>query len=545
MVRRLWAKDATVWTGGDEDRWLGWLDVVTAEVPLEALASLAREIETAGLTDVLILGMGGSSLGPEVMGTVLGSRETGLTLHVLDSTVPAQIRRIESRLDLSRTCCVVSSKSGTTFESIILAEYFLDRIRRRVGVEATGARFVAITDPGSALEHTACATAFRRVCHGVPTIGGRFSVLSNFGLVPAAVCGLDVATLFERARAMARRCGLAEPLDRNPGVWLGLTLGVAAQHGRDKITCVLPAALGAFGCWLEQLLAESTGKAGQGLVPIVDEQLGPSAVYGPDRLFVHLRLAGEPDVDQDAAIGRLVEVGHPVVELTLRDRLDLGAEFFRWEVATAVCGAVLGIHPFDQPDVEVSKVATRTLTAAYESAGAFRSEVPLARVDDLTLYADARNTATLRVLAGSDANVDRLLAAHLAQLRPGDYFALLVYLDRNVPEQMAIDRLRHLVRDAYGVATCVGFGPRFLHSTGQIFKGGPVTGVFLQVTSDDATDLEIPGRAYTFGVVKAAQALGDLEVLAARGRRVLRVHLGPDVMTGLRDLEERVISILA
>jgi transaldolase/glucose-6-phosphate isomerase len=545
MVRRIWAKDATVWTGGDEDRWLGWMDAVTAEVPLDALAALAREIETAGLTDVLLLGMGGSSLGPEVLGAVLGSRETGgPALHVLDSTVPAQIRRVESRLDLSRTCCVVSSKSGTTLESAVLAEYFLDRIRRRVGAEATGSRFVAITDPGSALEHTARATAFRGVWHGAPTIGGRFSVLSNFGLVPAAVCGFDVATLLERARAMAQRCGLAEPLDGNPGVWLGLTLGVAAQHGRDKVTFVLPAALGALGCWLEQLLAESTGKAGQGLVPIVDERLGPPAVYGRDRLFVHLRLAGEPEVDQEAAIGRLVETGHPVVELTLRDRLDLGAEFFRWEVATATCGAVLGIHPFDQPDVEASKVATRTLTTAYESAGAFPPEAPLARADDLTLYADARNAATLGALAGPDASVDRLLAAHLAQLRPGDYFALLAYLDRDTPQQMALDRLRHRVRDASGVATCVGFGPRFLHSTGQVFKGGPATGVFLQITADDAADLKIPGRAYTFGVVKAAQALGDLEVLVARDRRVLRVHLGPDVMAGLRHLEERVSAVL-
>ena len=539
MVGRLWAKDARVWTGGDEARWLGWLDVAT-EAPLEALAALTREVGAAGLTDVLLLGMGGSSLCPEVLSRVLGPVAGGPTLHVLDSTDPAQIRRTESRLDLSRTLCIVSSKSGTTLEPTILTEYFLDRVRQRVGTEEAGSRFVAVTDPGSPLEVLAYAAQFRQVWHGVPAIGGRFSALSNFGLVPAVVCGLDVPALLVKARAMAGWCGPAEPPDRNPGVRLGLALGVAAGLGRDKVTLVLSPAIRDLGSWLEQLLAESTGKMGQGLIPVTDEEVGPPSVYGADRFFVYLRLATDPHPEQDVAIARLADAGQPVVELALRDRIDIGAEFFRWEIATAVCGAVLGINPFDQPDVEASKVATLELTAAYEATGAFPVETPLARTDGMTLYADGRNTETLRASAGTAAGVESLLSAHVARLAPGDYFAVLAYVDRNETHRRALQRLRHAVRDTRRVATCVGFGPRFLHSTGQAFKGGPATGVFLQVTSDDAADLPIPGRSYTFGVVQTAQALGDLEVLAARGRRAVRVHLGADVTAGLARLTDMV-----
>ena len=545
MVRRLWAKDAEVWTGGDEARWLGWLDVATADVPLEALAALTRDVKAAGFTDALLLGMGGSSLCPEVLSRVLGPAAGAPVLHVLDSTDPAQIQRTESRMDLSRTLCIVSSKSGTTLEPTILTEYFLDRVRQRVGSEEAGSRFVAVTDPGSALEAIARAARFRQVWHGAPAIGGRFSALSNFGLVPAAVCGLNVPSLLDRARTMAGWCGPAEPPDRNPGVWLGLALGAAAGQGRDKVTLVLSPAVRDLGSWLEQLLAESTGKAGRGLIPVADEEVGPPSVYGDDRFFVYLRLEAEPDRAQDEAMAQLAAAGHPVVELVLRDRLDIGAEFFRWEIATAVCGAVLGVNPFDQPDVEASKVATRVLTAAYESAGAFPVETPLAQTAAMTLYADARNTESLRGVAGTPVGVEALLAAHVARLAPGDYFAVLAYVDRSEPHRIALQRLRHAVRDARGVATCVGFGPRFLHSTGQAFKGGGAGGVFLQVTCDDAVDLPIPGRGHTFGVVQAAQALGDLQVLAARGRRALRVHLGSDATDGLERLTNMVQAVLA
>jgi hypothetical protein len=434
----------------------------------------------------------------------------------------------------------VSSKSGTTLETTVLTEYFLDRISQRVGNEKAGSRFIAITDPSSALDTDAHAARFQRVWYGEPEIGGRFSALSNFGLVPAAICGVDVSRLLGSAAAMAGRCGPAHPVDQNPGVLLGLTLGVAASQGRDKVTLVLSRGLRELGSWLEQLLAESTGKSGHGLIPVADEEVGPPAVYGDDRLFVYLRLDAQSQPEQDVAMAQLADAGHPVVQLAVRDQIDIGAEFFRWEIAAAVCGAVLGVNPFDQPDVEASKVATRELTADYESAGAFPVETPLARTGEITLYADRGNAETLLAKAGADAGVESLLSTHLSRLGSGDYFAVLAYVDRSPAHWHLFQSLRQVVRDARRVATCVGFGPRFLHSTGQAFKGGPATGLFLQVTCDDVPDLTIPGRGYTFGVVKTAQALGDLQVLAARGRRALRVHLGGDVAGGLSRLADMV-----
>ncbi len=539
-VRRLWAKDASVWTNGDEATWLGWLDLATDRARLDALSALSREVGSAGLTDVLLLGMGGSSLCPEVLSQVLEPVVSAPTLHVLDSTDPAQIRRTESGLNLSRTFCIVSSKSGTTLETTVLTEYFLDRIRQRVGTEKAGSRFIAITDRHSALDTAAHAARFRQVWYGEPEIGGRFSALSNFGLVPAAVCGVDVSRVLGSAAAMARRCGPAQAVDQNPGVQLGLTLGVAASRGRDKVTLVLSRGLRDLGSWLEQLLAESTGKSGRGLIPVADEEVGLPTVYGNDRLFVYLRLDAQSQPEQDVAMAQLTDAGHPVVQLAVPDRIDIGAEFFRWEIAAAVCGAVLGVNPFDQPDVEASKVATRELTADYESAGAFPIETPLARTGEITLFADRGNTEMLLAQAGADAGVESLLSTHLSRLGSGDYFAVLAYVDRSTVNWHMFQTLRQVVRDARRVATCVGFGPRFLHSTGQAFKGGPATGLFLQVTCDDVSDLTIPGRGYTFGVVKTAQALGDLQVLAERGRRALRVHLGGDVAGGLVWLTDMV-----
>ena len=545
IVARLWAKDTRVWTGVDEDRWLGWLDVLDAEVPLEALSAFSRNVVDTGLTDVLLLGIGGSSLCPEVLSGVLGPVEEAPVLHILDSTDPAEVQRIESRLDLSRTLCIVSSKSGTTLEPTVLMEYFFDRISQLVGVEEAGLRFVAVTDPGSALEDFACRVGFRRVWHGVPDIGGRFSALSNFGLVPATVSGLDVPALIDRARTMVARCGPSETPNRNPGVKLGLVLGAAADLGRDKITLVLSPAIRALGGWLEQLLAESTGKAGRGLIPIVDEEIGSPSVYGDDRFFVYLRLETEPSSVQDAAVSKLSESGQPVVKISLSDRLAVAAEFFRWEIATAVCGAVIGVNPFDQPDVEASKEAARELTAGYESNKVLPLETPLARIDGVALYADPQNTDALLGAVDSGAEVKSILAAHLGRLVPRDYFAILAFLDRNENHWVLLQQLRHLVRDARNVATCVGFGPRFLHSTGQVFKGGPGTGVFLQITCDDVVDLPIPGRGYTFGALKAAQSFGDFGVLVSRSRRVLRVHLGSESVVGLKWLVHLVEELMS
>ena len=539
-VRRLWDRDAGLWTGGDESRWLGWLDLPSAPPDLHRLDALRRGAGDAGFRHLLLLGMGGSSLASEVLGLTLSGPAGAPALHVLDSTDPAQIRRVEHALDLSRTLCLVSSKSGTTLESTLLTEYFLDRLRDLVGAAEAGARFVAITDPGSALETMAQRLRFRAVLPGVPSVGGRFSALSNFGLAPAALCGLDVRTLLARAATMADRCRPEVAAERNPGLRLGLILGVAARQGRDKLTLCLPPAIDSLGSWLEQLLAESTGKAGQGVIPVAGETVGQPMSYGSDRLFVSLQVAAEPNPEQTAAVAVLAAAGQPVVEVTLADRFDVGAEFVRWQIATAVCGAVLGVHPFDQPDVEASKLVTRNLAAAYAAAGALPPETPLAVDDALAVYADPATGTILHEAAGERAGVSGLIRAHLARLRPGDYFALLAYLDRSPACAALLRRLREEVRERYRAATSLGFGPRFLHSTGQAFKGGPNSGVFLQITCDDAADLPVPGRAYTFGVIKAAQARGDLQVLVTRRRRVLRVHLGPDVVAGL----ERLTSLV-
>lgn len=541
LVGRLWRKDAGVWAGGDEARWLGWLDPANAAASAVALARLAEGMRGDGFTDILLLGMGGSSLGAEVVGRVLERPAGAPVLHVLDSTDPAQIARTTSRLDLSRTLCIVSSKSGTTLEPALLADYFLDLMRRAVGPDRAGSHFLAVTDPGSVLEAKAGAEGFRQVWSGRPDVGGRFSVLSNFGLVPAAACGVDAAAFLAPARRMAERCRPAAPAGRNPGVRLGLVLGLAAAAGRDKTTLVLSPSVRALGAWIEQLLAESTGKAGRGLIPVVDEELGPPSAYGSDRLFVHVRVDDDADPGQDAALAALAAAGHPVVTLPLAGRGALAGEFFRWQFAVAVCGAVLGVNPFDQPDVEAAKVAARALTTAWEAAGGRPDDRPLARSEGVALFADADAADRLRAAAGEEAALERLVSAHLASAGPGDYVALLAYLDHDEAHRSALQGLRRRIRDARRVATSVGFGPRYLHSTGQVFKGGPATGVFLVLTADDAAvDLAVPGRPYTFGAVKMAQALGDVEVLAARGRRVIRLHLEDGVENGL----ERVASLV-
>jgi glucose-6-phosphate isomerase len=533
-VARLWARDATLWTGTDEASWLGWLGIVDEQLArVDDLRRVAQNARQAGFAHVLLLGMGGSSLCPEVLRMTFGALPGWPALSVLDSTDPAQVRAAEARVDLGRTLCVVSSKSGTTLEPNIFKEYFFERVRDTVGPAKSGDRFIAITDPGSKLEDVARTDRFRHVFHGVPSIGGRYSALSDFGMAPAALMGLDVERLLREAQAMVRACAVRGPAEENPGAVLGAILGVLASHGRDKVTLVAAPGIHDLGAWLEQLLAESTGKAGKGLIPVDREPLGPPELYGRDRLFVYLRLRSAPDVAQDRAVASLQAAGHPVVRIEVPEPYQLAAEFFRWEFATAVAGAILGINPFDQPDVEASKVATRRLTDEFEKTGRLPAEMPILEADGVRLFADPRNAAEL---AAAERTLPGLLRAHLGRVRPGDYVALLAYVEMAPAHEEVLQGFRTRLRDRYRVATCLGFGPRFLHSTGQAYKGGPNTGVFLQITCDDAADLPVPGRRYTFGVVKAAQARGDFEVLAERGRRALRVHLGPDVVAGLRTL---------
>jgi transaldolase/glucose-6-phosphate isomerase len=541
-VRRLWAADASLWTETDEAKWTGWLGIVDQQVGAVAqLEDFAADVKSAGFKDVLLLGMGGSSLGPEVFAQTFGSKPGFPTLHVLDSTDPAQIRDFESRIDPARTLFIVSSKSGSTLEPNIFKQYFFERAKAAVGAAEAPKRFVAITDPGSSLEKTARNEGFRAIFHGEPSIGGRYSVLSNFGMVPAAAIGVAPGAFLESTGEMVRSCAPSAPPIENPGVILGAILGVCQRHGRDKATIIASKGIADFGAWLEQLLAESTGKLGKGIVPVDSEPLGAPGVYGNDRIFAYLRLASDQDGEQERAVAALEAAGHPVVRIVVSDAMQLGQEFFRWEMATAVAGSLIGINPFDQPDVEASKVKTRDLTTAYEQTGSLPQEEPFFAEGQFQLFADPRNAGELKPQATS---FEAALKAHFARIGAGDYAALLAYIQRNPAHIEAMQSLRTKIRDRTKAATCVGFGPRFLHSTGQAYKGGPNSGVFLQITCDDTEDLPVPGQKYTFGVVKAAQARGDFEVLAERGRRALRIHISGNLDAGLAALSRAIEGVL-
>jgi len=545
-VGRVWARDASLWTHADEGNWLGWLRITEDRLArTQHLTEIAEEVRKAGFSHALLLGMGGSSLCPEVLKMTFGKLHGYPELHILDSTDPAQIRAVERKVDLSRTVFIVSSKSGTTLEPNIFKQYFFQRAKEVIGAEEVGDRFIAITDPGSKLQQVAESDGFRHIFFGVPSIGGRYSALSDFGMVPAAVMGLDVRRFLDRADEMVHCCASCVPPEDNPGVVLGAILGVLARNGRDKVTLIPSPGIWGLGAWLEQLLAESTGKEGKGLIPVDREQVGPPEVYGADRVFVYVRLESAPDSQQDAAVAALEQARHPVVRIAVADPYDLGQEFFRWELATAVAGSILGINPFNQPDVETSKVATRKLTAEYEQTGSLPPEAPILREAGIRVFADAKNAASLATATGRDRSLVGTLRAHLQRLKAADYFALLAYVEMNAVHEERLQAVRHAVRDKRRGATSLGFGPRLLHSTGQAYKGGPNTGVFVQITCDDAADLPLPAQKYTFGVVKAAQARGDFQVLAERDRRALRVHLGADVLAGLRTLDTAIRQALA
>ncbi|HEV2729706.1 MAG TPA: bifunctional transaldolase/phosoglucose isomerase, partial [Terriglobales bacterium] len=533
-VRRLWQRDASLWTGTDESNWLGWLGITEDEIAHSTdLQRVAEEVKKEDFSGILLLGMGGSSLAPEVLAMTFGKIDGLPRLHILDSTDPAQIKTCEGKLDLAKTLFIVSSKSGSTLEPNIFKQYFLERVKQAVGAETAGSRFIAITDPGSKMEQVASVDRFRQIFHGLPSIGGRYSALSNFGMVPAALMGLDTIKFLDLTEEMVEACASCVPVEENPGVVLGIILGTAAKNGRDKVTVVTSPAISDLGAWLEQLLAESTGKEGKGIIPVDREELGPPEFYGDDRIFAYVRLESAPDSAQDAKIAVLEEAGQPVVRISVADTYDLGQEFFRWEIATAVAGSIIGINAFNQPDVEASKVATRTLTAEYEKKGSLPEEKPIFEEGGIKLFTDPKNSEALAKAVGNEKSLADYLRAHLDRVKPGDYFALLAYIEMNSDHVSRMQEMRCLLRDKKHNATCVGFGPRFLHSTGQAYKGGPNSGVFLQITCDDAADIAVPGQKYTFGVVKAAQARGDFQVLTERGRRALRVHLGKDLQTGL------------
>ena len=544
-IARLWARDARLWTDADEARWLGWLTVaMDQQTHAHRFNVLVDDVRAGGFEQALLLGMGGSSLCPEVLSLTFPRQEGLPRLRVLDSTDPQQIKTLEDELDLAKTLFFVSSKSGTTLEPNIFAAYFHARLTDLLGAEEAGRRFIAITDPGTALEQLAERDGYRAVFHGWPSIGGRYSALSNFGMIPGAAAGVDVLELIDRAERMADACAARMPASENPGLQLGAIIGTSATSGRDKLTLIGSAGIRDLGAWLEQLLAESTGKNGKGVIPVDREPLGVPGAYDDDRLFVYLRLASDEDDDQDAQVKALERAGQPVVRIVLEELEDLGGEFFRWEFATAVAGSIIGINPFNQPDVEDSKIAARRLTDAYDESGSLPDLPAFFDSGGFRLSADKRNADELREAAGHAQSLTGYLAVHLSNVEPGDYVALLAYLPMTTENERLLTEIRVLIRDHLHVATCVGFGPRFQHSTGQAYKGGPNCGVFLQITCEDTVELPVPGHAYTFGVVKEAQARGDFDALAKNGRRALRIDIGDDATNGLTALRDAVEQVL-
>jgi transaldolase/glucose-6-phosphate isomerase len=534
-MRRIWRKDATLWKS-DEDHQkiirnaLGWIAVVDLmEANADELAAFSRRIRDDGFTDVMLLGMGGSSLCPEVFRRTFGKIEGFPTLHVLDSTDPATVKSFEARVDLAKTLFIVASKSGSTTEPLMFYRYFFERLREIKGDRA-GDNFVAITDPGTLMEAMATGDRFRRIFLNPADIGGRYSALSFFGMVPACLQGFDFQTLLDRAARAMHACSPAVPTAENPAARLGAIIGTMANAGRDKLTLITSPEISSLGLWVEQLLAESTGKEGRGVIPVAGESLGAPAVYGDDRLFVYISV-GDISPDTDNKLAALEGAGHPVVRRRLRSPLDLGEEFYVWELATAVAGAVIGINAFDQPNVQESKDNTKRLLEVYKQQHALPEQELAADGNGLRVYCEAETREALGASTVAD-----FVVAHLKRAGNGDYVALLGYIQETAEHDELFEALRTHLRDALKVATTVGYGPRFLHSTGQLHKGGPASGVFVQLTADNVEDVRLPGEPFTFGILKQAQALGDFESLASRHRRAIRLHLGKDATAGLHAL---------
>lgn len=510
VIARIWAGDHTVWSPDPKetaDR-LGWLTVIdNMRFEVSSLMRFAAEVKADGYRHVVLLGMGGSSLGPEVLRQTFGSADGCPDLIVLDSTAPASVQAVGEAIDPTTTLFLVSSKSGATIEPNVFYSHFRRLVEQNVGESKAGRNFVAITDSGTVLAELGARDGFRRVFSAQPDIGGRYSVLSHFGLVPAALIGIDLTELLDRADDMRARCGPDVPLADNLGAWLGTALAALSSEGRDKLTVLTSPSVDSFGLWAEQLIAESLGKEGRGIVPIADEPVVAPGRYGDDRIFAYLRVDGDDNAANDNLAATLTAAEHPVIRMDLADGYDLAAEFFRWEFATAVVGAIIRVRPFDQPNVQAAKDATDDV---LESGGESQS------------LPEPPETLSF------DALMDGVMH--------DDYVAIMAYIRQTPEVDQALHDLRRAIIGRHGVATTLGYGPRFLHSTGQLHKGGPNSGVFVQLTSDHPADLAIPGRPYTFGVLVGAQALGDLRALEDAGRRVARVDLGSDDVGAIHEL---------
>jgi len=542
VMRRVWRKDAALWKEEEAHQKiiknsLGWLTVADEIIGVEdELLAYAERMRGKGFRHVVLCGMGGSSLAPEVLRRTFGKQEGSPELLVLDSTDPDTVAALRDRVDVEKTLFVISSKSGTTTEPVMFYRYWYDQVARVK--DNPGQNFIAVTDPGTKMEADATRDKFHRVFLNPSDIGGRYSALSYFGMVPAALMGLDVRKLLDRAERVVHACSQVVPASENPGARLGAVIGECAKAGRDKLTVVADPRVESFGLWVEQLVAESTGKEGKGVVPVAGEPLGPPSAYGDDRLFVSIAV-GRLDSETEAKLKALEAAGHPVVYRTLTDAYDLGEEFFLWEIATAFAGWRLGINPFDQPNVQESKDATKELLDAFKSEGRLNEQTAHVSEGPLTVYADDTTRAELPSGSALEA-----LRAHLKRAGAGDYVALLDYFDETEEHERLVRQIRTHIRDATRCATTTGYGPRFLHSTGQLHKGGPDSGVFIQLTAADARDVPLPEEPFTFSTLKQAQALGDYRSLSTRGRRAIRIELGADVRAGLQRLLELVREAL-
>ena len=516
VISRIWIGDHTVWKPDPTEiaNRLEWLTVTDAmREQTSALETFANEIRDEGFKHLVLLGMGGSSLGPEVLRQTFGNAPGYPELIVLDSTVPGWVQSVADAVDPAKTLFLVSSKSGSTTEPNMFYAYFRNLVETAVGKENYGRHFIAVTDPGSSLARLGEEQGFRRVFLNPTDLGGRYSVLSYFGLVPAAVIGMDLLRLIDRADCMREKAKPEVPIHDNPGAWLGAVMGVLAQQGRDKLTLLTSPAIASFGLWVEQLIAESTGKEGLGIIPVAGEPLAAPEYYGEDRLFVYLRLEGDANGEVDSAIDAIESTGQPVMRLHLSDTYDVGAEFFRWEMATAIAGSILGINPFDQPNVQAAKDRTESVLEQFAKSG------KLPAMDETALIGSLLETAT-----------------------PGDYVVIMAYIPQSSAVDSALEDLRRRVTERFGIATTMGYGPRFLHSTGQLHKGGPASGLFLQITAEHGQNVDIPGTPFTFSALADAQALGDLQALRAAGRRSIRVDVGSSPEQVIRKMTKELAS---
>src|SRR6267142_310714 len=542
VVKRIWRRDASLWKADEANQKiiknaLGWLAAPDEMIAVaDELIEFSDLIRPRGFKHVMVCGMGGSSLCPEVLAQTFGPQTAYPELLVLDSTDPDVLAAFAERIEIEHCLFIIASKSGTTTEPTVFYKFWYDELSKRS--TNPGENFVAITDSGSPLVETAEELGFQRIFLNQSDIGGRYSALTYFGLVPAALAGIDVKRLLDRAKEMAQSCAAVMAATSNPGLQLGAFIGECARLGRDKVTLVTDEKIASLGLWIEQLIAESTGKEGKGILPVAGEPLGGPAVYGQDRVFVSVSI-GTSSQGMKSKLDALTAAGHPAAYRQLTDLYDLGAEFFLWEFATACAGWRLGINPFDQPNVQESKDATKELLSTFVNQGSLPEQTPLVAENGLTIFAEGHTREALPATSVSDA-----LRAHLATVKQGDYIALLNYIEETPAIEARLQEIRTLLRDTTKCATTTGYGPRFLHSTGQMHKGGPDTGVFFQITAKDAHDFPVPGERYSFSILKQAQALGDFRSLVAHGRRALRVDLGADVLVGLQRLHELIAAVL-